>query len=1020
MAKERYLALAVVVILAGNLIQMVPFDQLFKKAEAQAAPVLVDRGRIHETWDMKDGSFKFVGGVPPWLWDQTQGKYVPHITRIVNSTAVEVQSGMVAWKIYPQDAELWDANMTRLAAKEKWLPSVDSTALSKFFSGQTVLQNATGVYVTNTYSATYGGNTITLRIIYAIHDGRATERIVTMTGVPNILASKVKIEREWVAIDADAVTTNRLTDSVNATTKTITQDGTHQVARFLKSGKLVVHENLWSAGETLKTIGFDTSKVLFTYSGWTTGDISFVDDTFTTASPTEDGKLSSTSATGTACPGSPFTRDNTFSTFRVYLHPSSASGACDRAYVEWPISSIPDGSTVTDTDFSDFGITTATNARNCDYMPLTNQPLTASDSTLWTDIGDGTAYVSNDATCTTTGSNKALDLGTAADTEVQARLTTGDWFAIGIKYNSETRDGSTHTQSFVAVEDSVNNDDPQLTVVYTPPSVTVPIQINMRTGSDTPETAGVSISVTCTGGGGTHDGNPATQNFTCNASVTVTVTMPTDTATSRFRFSDGTTSKNFPACGSGTCSTTTYSDVTRQFKQTITLSGVNSNVQIDITRVQVGVSGTTATSGSTATEIWADQASTFTVPNTKVITTDQDRYQSYNSTAQRAYTVSAGNTKTYIFNHEYNMLFRVNEEHLGTIFQPMPLATFTGTITTSNSTQLTNDFNVQTTDDYMEYSSRVWVKNGTTSWSNIKWRDIIVNATGSASITGYGTFDIKATSKHYGYNVDKHFRFGVDSGTVANIIYSDNDRTFSFDATATGTRVVKLEFTTSVYGEVSQVTVGGTPYDSANWSTQNLGNGLAVLTINNLSFSTKTIVVTLAAAGGGGGGGGGAPPSGGGGGGGGGFTPFPSGFKITTDLPPFNVRPGSPPQQQIMTVTVTGTTQVIFTSIAFTSHPEWFTVDRTLPYSELIGSDNKIVSKIPITLTLPVNATLSQQPIIARLSATTGASQAVVDTTVNINTTGLPIMLPSLNLALLFILILPVGIIVFRFARRRR
>src|SRR5687767_267001 len=49
-------------------------------------------------------------GLPQYVWDQTQGTYVPHIIRQY-AESVEIQSGLIGWKIFAREAILTDPNM---------------------------------------------------------------------------------------------------------------------------------------------------------------------------------------------------------------------------------------------------------------------------------------------------------------------------------------------------------------------------------------------------------------------------------------------------------------------------------------------------------------------------------------------------------------------------------------------------------------------------------------------------------------------------------------------------------------------------------------------------------------------------------------------------------------------------------------------------------------------------------------------------------------------------------------------
>jgi len=585
-------------------------------AEAQRAPVLIERGRDFERWDLNNGQQKIVAGAAPWVFDPAQGKYVPHIVRFVNSTYTEVQSGMVGVKIGKFDAIITDVNMTKNLAYERWLPKVDTTTIEKFWIDRTVVANETGVFITNIYQATIGPKTVTAYMTYAVYDGAPMIRIVKIEGLPQSLVSKLKFDREWRTLDADALEFDGVVNSISSTVKTSLQDGTGQYVKVLKNGEFVMQELLQRAKDNIIKIDYDRNRVVFTYGGWTdASNIMLVDDVFSEPNPTEDGYIRVGPATGTACPSNSYSKVTNAEDIGVFYGNKDISNFCERGYVEWNIASIPDGSDVTNTVFK-FEVDERQNPVNCDITPITNRPSSTTASTLYTDIGDGTAYVSNNNFCTTLGTNKQLDLGTAADTDVEGKLTS-DWFAIGYKATTETR-GLNDIYMRIASEErttpSTPTPKPTLEITYTPATVTVPIQFNFRAGSDTMETAGVSATISCTGGGGTHDGNPASQSFTCNASTTVTVTMPTDAATSRFRFSDGTTQKTFTSCASGTCTTTTYSDVTRQFKQTVDLVAVPADMPavVTVTRTIVGSSGTQEVD-EVSVDIWPDQGSTISI-----------------------------------------------------------------------------------------------------------------------------------------------------------------------------------------------------------------------------------------------------------------------------------------------------------------------------------------------------------------------------------------------------------------------
>lgn len=986
--------------MVGNLFgfQALNFD-LFKKADAQVqTPQLLQRGRDTEVYDLGSGQMKLVTGLPPYTWDAIQKRWTPHVFTDYGNNTVSVQSGMIGWRIGPSESLIYDANMTQIRAHETWQTLVAGVPVPKTFLDQTVVNNSTGVFITNRYTLTYQSYSfLNIYIQTAVWDGRATERNVWITGLPTSLNSLVRVERQWSGIDADTAVNDGVTDSITSTNKLISQGGTGSYTEFRKGGNLVIHENLKTAGPLLKDVQYSNSLTKFGYGGWLSSDsLQLKDDTYSNPAPTDDQDIFTNNASGTACPSTTYTKENgDVVSIKLLDSNLSNAGGCIRAYFQWSTTAIPVGSTITTTTFKyDVGSVSGTPG-NCDYMPMSSQPFTNTASGAWTDIGDGIPYVSNDATCKTSGQNKSVTLGSSANTDLQNNLSAG-WFAVGVKFNSETRTAGTTRLIQINSQDHLGaTPKPTLEVVYTPPTVTQPIQLSNGSGSDTFATVGVSATISCTGGGGTHNGNPATQNFTCNQSVTVTVALPSPTSTVRWMWSDGTTTnKSFTSCASGTCTTQSYTYY-KQLAITITPSGLDSNRNVQVTRVQAAASGPQNIPGATATGVWGDQGSTLTVDTTSiVVTANQERFQSYNSTAQRTVTVSSAQSKTYVYQHEFNQLFRMHETHLGDIFSPMPLGTYTGTVTTANGTALSLTMNAQNTDDYLEPSGgRIWVKNGTASWSNMTWRGIIANSTGSQSITSYGNFDIQSAVKHYGFTSGNyHFRYGVDSGTTTNLVFDILNAKLTFSGTASpGQRTVILEYLPSLYTGVQSITVNNVAVPVANYtitSDNTLSPPVSVLTINNVHFSTDSFVIVLQAAATGGG-----MPSGGGGGSGGSGgsssifpinPPTGSALAFSVDLAPYMVSPGASATNNIK-IEWQGATKIIITDIHFAKHPEWFKLGQNLPYAAIMSaSDYSMHKEIPLTVTVPADVQGTSETVDMTITAITGGSQATKTLPVNI------------------------------------
>lgn len=977
---------------------------------------LTGRGRDYETVYIGDGIYRaIIGGVPLWTWNNSTQEWVPNAWKSDSISHIQtVQSGMIGWKIKSNEAEIYDSNMTNLIATERWIPRIGDIILEKSFQDQSTIHNNTGVYVTNTYSIIHQSTTATLKIVYAVHDGKPTERIVLLEGLPSTLASEVAIDREWTGLKAsqlftdDHVADKMIEDSVTETTKMRLSDGKQTYVRLIDNdGKLILHENLLTAGNKFDRIKYNDSLVVFTYDGWTASDSQLIlkDDTFTSGAPEtiQDGHVAGSSSTGTTCTTASFSRDSAATTMTIRVQDSSVNSTCRRVYVEIDITEIPDFSEITDVTIS-WEVSGTTNGRNCDLMPVLSQPSAITDSALWTDIGDGTAYVDNSNTCATNGLRGPIDLGTTADSDLESKLAS-NYFAIGWKADNEVRDSSLH-QTTIPTEESVG-EHIQLDVTYTPPStVTVPITINPRSGSDTMEIAGVVATVTCTGGGGSHDGNSATQNFACNPSTTVLITLPTDASTSRFRFSDGTTSKSFLACGSGTCSPTVYSDVTRQMKLTITASGLDANKSIAITRIHVGSTGTDNIPGSTASGVWADQRTNVMTPDNVILISDQERFKSYNSTSQRTMNMSAAASQTYMFQHEFNQLFRIHENNIGETLAGQPTAIFSGTITTANGTELALTFSTTTTLEYVSTASRYWIKNGTTSWGEIEWfpmpgvRAIVVDAD-TDSVLGYGFVDAESRSKTLGYaDGSKYIRIALEGPIDENSIELDTaSATLSLEGMSSSNTVIEwLQIDYSDVRTVEIVSQGFGPTQSFQTLLPN--NNIGYLIIADEGYDSEVIVVFSTRSGAG------LPLVGKGGGSGGGMTvppivipnPGTSGgtpLGLWVDVPQYYVAPGSN-QTQMITISWSGRSRMVITSITFQENAQWFVLaeDVRLPVvaSLQAGHNHTLQTQIPLNVAVPVGESGMSREIEMRVTAIgTGGTESTAVLPVKINYTGSPI-----------------------------
>lgn len=145
---------------------------------------------------------------------------------------------------------------------------------------------------------------------------------------------------------------------------------------------------------------------------------------------------------------------------------------CREAFFEWNISSIPDSVSVANTVLLYEVETTDGGPANCDYYELGNIPTsTASNSWIWSAImnnNGSTALVSNNADCKTAANNKSLDLGTSADSRLEAQLVN-DRFVLGIRGTGNVgtgTDATNHQVWFASNDDNDPTPRPTLQVTF--------------------------------------------------------------------------------------------------------------------------------------------------------------------------------------------------------------------------------------------------------------------------------------------------------------------------------------------------------------------------------------------------------------------------------------------------------------------------------------------------------------------------------------------------------------------------
>ena len=132
----------------------------------------------------------------------------------------------------------------------------------------------------------------------------------------------------------------------------------------------------------------------------------------------------------------------------------------DRGYVEFNTSLIPDNANITKVILN-LSMSSIMSSIYCDLNPIETRPSIASNTNLYNDAGNGTAYINNDNFCSTKY-YPSLNLGSNAGNDLK-NLLSSNWFAVGIRTDPES---SSKYASFYTSELSASA-SPILIVSYT-------------------------------------------------------------------------------------------------------------------------------------------------------------------------------------------------------------------------------------------------------------------------------------------------------------------------------------------------------------------------------------------------------------------------------------------------------------------------------------------------------------------------------------------------------------------------
>jgi len=218
-----------------------------------------------------------------------------------------------------------------------------------------------------------------------------------------------------------------------------------------------------------------------------------------------------------------------------------SNGDCGHGFIQFDVSGISDSASITYVGFN-FEVQSVTgDTKNCDIVAITSDIDTETNTNLYSQSKSGTVYVNNNSFCTTTG-EKLLDLGASAVTDLQARLTTTDVFAVSFKHDAESINAVRDNTKIYLTGGSV---DPTLIVVYqSAPSA--PTNLNVTTVS----TEGIDLSWTAP------DSDPAITGWkiwmespTGNGFSTLVADTGNDTAIYELRSLTSGTQYNFKVAG---------------------------------------------------------------------------------------------------------------------------------------------------------------------------------------------------------------------------------------------------------------------------------------------------------------------------------------------------------------------------------------------------------------------------------------------------------------------------------------
>jgi hypothetical protein len=347
------------------------------------------------------------------------------------------------------------------------------------------------------HTFTIDGNDVNIKSI-ATESSKTESYDIDIDDISGIDVKKDGISKDTLVKDSSKVFTDKDGKETTSTETTLVKSDESDVIRYVEvsksDGTFLFGEFVspskgniaWQKFIELNIIKSDDVTFEYRYGDWivSSGETFELDpDTFTTNAGT-DNKVSSVTQTGASCSNTALaitdSADNT-----MIAPDSDLNQSCFRSYMEWPITTISDSATIQDVDIT-FDIAFSVNPVNCDITENHLQlSLSSTPQTVWDDIGNGTAYVSNNSFCNIAGDNTSVDLGSSADAKMRSMLTNGDYFGVGFKLTSEARDSGVIHSIIIEDRESTGTPDPTLEVMYTTKIPSAPLNPSLLTTSST-------------------------------------------------------------------------------------------------------------------------------------------------------------------------------------------------------------------------------------------------------------------------------------------------------------------------------------------------------------------------------------------------------------------------------------------------------------------------------------------------------------------------------------------------------